>query len=499
MELGTTFEECALRKSDTGHSNLFVGSKTSNTASKRRAVNNVIPKDERDYVKKFYKPPKKVPDKNMKGLIVVIQNNDGDCVAPTLSTATPEHLRNTLNFGSLHSANGNDSSVLQRFYCLTGSDYNSLLKKYKDGLEVGEDYHEVVDSALAEFSTVTHDLICTNKIALQNADPSYDGYVRLFAGEGSPQVDDTFTTCHDVNGFVIHYKFAASRDYSEYIPLSIGFFDATFHGYKIRPWFIEKINKCLGQGGIFPSRASNVLKGSNSYIGTRKTDSQRRSSVSEGPPRRRKGPNKPKQIGFIYYRKNIKTLYWPFVLSLMNLLAGVTSIASFYCYHHLATLYEFANDPRAKIRFCTIAILTINFCCSCHTDKHDIQEWCRQDMITKLEHIILRFKGLKSQGTKIKDAKLAQAIECLKHVQWWGVSNPTTCCYQYITECNKIEVYQYFMCPGLGSSHRISNYWVHCFLASTFSHCTSAAIFIVDGKAYFGKCPKATMFAWGGG
>mmetsp|Transcript_21027 Transcript_21027/g.32061 ORF Transcript_21027/g.32061 Transcript_21027/m.32061 type:complete len:86 (-) Transcript_21027:79-336(-) len=85
-------------------------------------------------------------------------------------------------------------------------------------------------------------------------------------------------------------------------------------------------------------------------------------------------------------------------------------------------------------------------------------------------------------------------------MQWWVVSNQTTCCYQYITECNKIEVYQYFLCPGLGTSQRISNYWVHCFLPSTFSHCTSAAIFIVaDGKEYFGKCPKATMFAWGGG
>jgi hypothetical protein len=62
----------------------------------------------------------------------------------------------------------------------------------------------------------------------------------------------------------------------------------------------------------------------------------------------------------------------------------------------------------------------------------------------------------------------------------------------------KTEVYQFFMCPGLGTTYRIKNYWVHLFLAGLFSHCTSVAIYIVDGRAYFGKCPMVIMFAWGG-
>ncbi len=31
-----------------------------------------------------------------------------------------------------------------------------------------------------------------------------------------------------------------------------------------------------------------------------------------------------------------------------------------------------------------------------------------------------------------------------------------------------IEVYQFFMCPGLGTTYRIRNYWVHLFLAGLF-------------------------------
>jgi hypothetical protein len=44
----------------------------------------------------------------------------------------------------------------------------------------------------------------------------------------------------------------------------------------------------------------------------------------------------------------------------------------------------------------------------------------------------------------------------------------------------------------------VENYWVHLFLAGLFSHCTSVAIYVDDGRAYFEKCPKVIMFSWGG-
>ena len=51
---------------------------------------------------------------------------------------------------------------------------------------------------------------------------------------------------------------------------------------------------------------------------------------------------------------------------------------------------------------------------------------------------------------------------------WWGVCLPTTCYYQYISKRNDIEVYQWFLCPELGTTYRIKNYWVHHFLAGFF-------------------------------
>ena len=172
-------------------------------------------------------------------------------------------------------------------------------------------------------------------------------------------------------------------------------------------------------------------------------------------------------------------------------------MAPYYFYHHLAKLYSFGNDERHHIRFCTAALLTINFCGSCHCDKNDLQQWCFEDITKRLQTIISRFESLKKEGIVVQPDRLLEAKTSLEHVLWWGISNPTTCCYQYITERNNVEVYQWFMCPGLGTTHRINNYWVHIVLASLFSHCTSSAIYVVDGRAYFGHCPFMTMFAWG--
>ena len=119
-------------------------------------------------------------------------------------------------------------------------------------------------------------------------------------------------------------------------------------------------------------------------------------------------------------------------------------------------------------------------------------------MRNRLEVGVDEFKNLCSRGIEFVEACCQVAQNALQHILWWGVCLPTTCCYQYIGLQPKIKVYQYFMCPGLGTTYRIQNYWVHLFLAGLFSHCTSMPIYIVNGRAYFGKCPKVVMFSWGG-
>ncbi len=119
-------------------------------------------------------------------------------------------------------------------------------------------------------------------------------------------------------------------------------------------------------------------------------------------------------------------------------------------------------------------------------------------MLERLLLIENQFEYLWDRSIEFVEARYQEACNALKHIQGWGVCLPTTCCYQYVGFDNKSEVYQFFMCPGLGTTYRIKNYWVHLFLDGLFSHCTSVAIYIVNGSAYFGKCPKVIMFSCDG-
>jgi hypothetical protein len=113
-------------------------------------------------------------------------------------------------------------------------------------------------------------------------------------------------------------------------------------------------------------------------------------------------------------------------------------------------------------------------------DKSGDQKPFAGEMVERLELVVNQFQYLWERSISILDNRYQEAWNALKHIQWWGVCLPKTCCYQYVGLDNKIEVYQSFMCPGLGTTYKIKNYWVHLFLASLFPHCTSVAIHIVN-------------------
>ena len=114
----------------------------------------------------------------------------------------------------------------------------------------------------------------------------------------------------------------------------------------------------------------------------------------------------------------------------------------------------------------------------------------------KLELVVNQFQCLQERSIEFLEDRYQEAWNALKHIHWWGVCLPTTCCYQYVGFDNKTEGHQFFMCPGLGTTYRIKNYWVHLFLAGLFSHCTSVAIYILlMGGRILEKCPKVIMFS----
>ena len=491
--LGIPLKDHALSENQTGYKNLLVPNKS--LKKNRNKIMSSIPADEDEDVRKFYLPSKLIPAHDQLGLVVVVTNQPNEPITPQQAKCIPSQLTSTLNFPSLVSAS-DTSSPKQKYYCLSEVDHTKLCIEYDDGLSVRKNYEEEVDRVLSSYSTNDIELLSLDKISRmvpRNQDKTYHDFVRIFGGDGSPPVDESFQL-FKVDSLEIYCKYVDARTYCEYVPLSIGFFHSPFHQLQIQPSFISKIQVVLGNLGTYHNRASVVVptKSHQSYLGERKSDKLNQPTVSEGPTRYDETSN---DHNYSYYRQRIGqcALKWPFVIGLMNLLVASTSIAPYYFYPHLACLFTKRNNSRWHMRFCSVVIVTISFCCSCHEDKNDLQKWAVNEMIEKLKKISKRFGELKVPYA----SKIMAASQSLKHVIYWGVSVPTTCCYQYIKERNDIEVYQMFMCPGLGTSYRIKNYWVHIMLASLFSHCTSDAVYIVDGKAYFGKCPGIKMFAWG--
>ncbi|KAK1733488.1 hypothetical protein QTG54_015776 [Skeletonema marinoi] len=516
--LGMSFDDFALKEGDTGHQDILVQRKYRTRTKKRKnSMKTLLSKEENKDALKFEEPPNYIPRANRSGLVVVVEVL-GRPIKPLEAKKIPDALEATINFGSITTAEA-PKNCTQRFYCLSSTQRDKLVSDYPNGIELSNNFEEEIDDVLSRYAThpnsqgittrrgkrqkqeksqvSSHELVSIgrlSKLVPENPEGDPLDFVRIFGGDGAPTVDDTFQRIHH-DGLEINFKIANAREYSGYTPLSIGLFQSSFHQLRIQSSIIDKITACLGTSGLYPKRLSNVSRGHNSYIGQRKSNKLSTPTVSEGPCSRKS--SKPKESGFVFFRQSIKTLLFPFVLSLMNYLINSISIAPYYFFHHLAVLYPIRNNDHWHIRFCSIAIITIDFCCSCHVDSNDLEDWAKNDMINRLKKIIEQFSFLENAGVEMMMKN--HAIQSLKHIQWWGLCTPTSCCYQYVKERNDITVYQWFMLPGLGLCYRIENYWIHIMLAALFSHCTSDAIYIKKGKAFFGKCDEVTMFAWGGG
>ncbi len=83
--------------------------------------------------------------------------------------------------------------------------------------------------------------------------------------------------------------------------------------------------------------------------------------------------------------------------------------------------------------------------------------------------------------SKMLDESLIDFLNC------WDITVPTTCCYQILmnSDLKKLEpeVIQFFCLCGLGLCYQIFDYWSHCFMAASFYHCTSTALYQVGNKS----------------
>ncbi len=146
--------------------------------------------------------------------------------------------------------------------------------------------------------------------------------------------------------------------------------------------------------------------------------------------------------------------YWPFVNCFLNLIVSGTTMAAYYMYPHMAKLLPISNSVARRKKFS--GIIAIDFSSSCHLDMSDNQKPFYESMQTRLQ--VVEFKNHIVLGVDFVEARYKVAQNALKHILRWRVCLPTTCCYEYVDLLPKIEVYQFFMCPSLGTTYRIQNY-----------------------------------------
>ncbi len=107
-----------------------------------------------------------------------------------------------------------------------------------------------------------------------------------------------------------------------------------------------------------------------------------------------------------------------------------------------AVLYPWNNTSSSKIRYCLLLIATVDYECWNHCNNFDdVSHSKKNDMWSKLEIIC--------QGKEMEESLVDYAQNCLEYVTRWGVSIPTTCCYQFIIleklNEKQFEIIQFFV------------------------------------------------------
>jgi hypothetical protein len=101
----------------------------------------------------FNRPPKMIPNKHHRCLIVVIRKSDGSALDKDHSGIIPSPLKGTLNIPSVWSANESETP-LQDFYCLTATN-DLLCSNYQGGLLLNNESnsYEQIDEVVKKYSS----------------------------------------------------------------------------------------------------------------------------------------------------------------------------------------------------------------------------------------------------------------------------------------------------------------------------------------------------------
>ncbi len=95
---------------------------------------------------------------------------------------------------------------------------------------------------------------------------------------------------------------------------------------------------------------------------------------------------------------------------------------------------SYRNNCYTKLRFSRLLIATLNFECSNHVDKVDTTTSFTKGMMDDLKTIM--------EDPYINGSWLEQARNAWDYLNWHDASVPTTCCYQFLSGDNDVEIFQ---------------------------------------------------------
>ncbi len=84
----------------------------------------------------------------------------------------------------------------------------------------------------------------------------YHHFARQFGGEGSPEVNESFSAIDDIPGLQVRYKMADSHDYITFPPLIVGFFQPSSHVVQTNQYLVGMLQNGVGNLRTYGSGCS---------------------------------------------------------------------------------------------------------------------------------------------------------------------------------------------------------------------------------------------------
>jgi len=235
-EASNTMNEVSLLfPSHVGHEDYFMSNKNfkrTRTLLKRKFPGDTLSID----AQKWISARKKIPSKQSCLVVVVSPKTNEHCATYHRAHhryVNPAHRGKY--FVPFLTTAMDKSDPYMKFHVISIQDYQKLKTLASKGIEVGPGGALFDDFILKHCPSHSIELLCVDDLVRVTAVPDYHGSIRVFAGgSASDIVDETFeeTDLKHLKSRA-HFKICQSNEYCDHIPLSMGFFDSSFHNLKI--------------------------------------------------------------------------------------------------------------------------------------------------------------------------------------------------------------------------------------------------------------------------